>query len=168
MAPRTYTVTLERRPLGFFIETRRLKTLGAFEGDPTTKVNSNANGSSKVNAYVSRIHDTALDGKLVVGSQLLKVNDCDITGLTFARIFERLSEEALPFELKLAAPTSATNVQRVFEEETSEEDEEEEVSDDDELLDWKPRVRRVHTIDETKLQKQTEKKKRRKFRFRLF
>jgi len=171
--PMTYSVTLCRRPLGFFIETRRLKTLGEFEGSSSDTVNGRA---SKVNAYVSRIHSADLDGKLVEGSQLLRVNGKDITGLSFARIFERLSEEPLPFELKLAAPTSATKFEEAEGEMDEEEDEEsdgEGVGDDDDdpLLDFAvrgPRVRRVQTIDETKLQKQTEKKKRLKFRFRLF
>jgi len=54
--------------------------------------------------YISSIVDEEWCSKLLIGSQLLGINDQDITGLSFCDIFRKLTTVPLPFALRLAAP----------------------------------------------------------------
>jgi len=108
-APNTYTITISSRPLGFFIETRKLNTFvedtqsGEHKREQVEIVEGK-NKFNKVNAYVSSIASEQWHSVVMIGSQLLSINDDDITGKSFAKIFQQLSEQPLPFTLKLAAP----------------------------------------------------------------
>merc|ERR1712087_704793 len=133
--PTEYSVEINRRPMGFFIETKPLNEDGGFK---------------MVNAYISSIVDEEWCTKLLIGSQLLGINEHDITGLSFCDIFRKLTTVPLPFALRLAAPMEKTKAEGKAE---SEEEE---------------RARGV-TMDETKLSGHqsvsSQRKNRLKFRF---
>ena len=216
-APKTYTITIRTRPLGFFIETRKLNTIiqdkesGEHKSEQVEVVD-NKNKFNKVNAYISSIASEEWQSILIVGSQLLSINDESITGLSFSKIFQQLSQQKLPFDLKLAAPrdhdinmdelsinnSSSNNLPALSMNFTSNESDVSSINseitspslsiyspdstnsnnnedingyDTSSTNSWNgisdiPRGR-GQTIDETKLSKQTDKKKN-KFRFRLF
>merc|ERR1712242_596908 len=103
--PREYAVQIHRRPMGFYIESKRLSEGGNGDVDMNRE---SGHEFKMVNAYISSIVEEQWHSALLIGSQLLSINGEDITGLSFSKIFRRLTTEPLPFMLRLAAPLERT------------------------------------------------------------
>ena len=201
-APKIYTITIRARPLGFFIETKKLNTIIQDKGNGEHKTEQveivdNKNKFNQVNAYISSIASEEWQSIIVVGSQLLSINDENITGLSFSKIFNKLSQQKLPFDLKLAAPRDyeinnnlLPNLSINGDSNGSDNSSNYEImnnyndynnNDDDDMNGYEISSNsssnwsgisdiprgRGQTIDETKFTKQTDKKKKR-FKFKLF
>jgi len=186
--PREYTVQIDRRPMGFFIETKRLRVFEKERRESIVHVTIDGDGRQRrhrmrtdfkmVNAYISSIVEEEWHSVLLIGSQLLSINGEDITGWSFSKIFKKLTTEPLPFVLRLAAPTQRNHrryraetddaVRREVAVRTEEEESPERAAEID-----IGRNERGLTMDDTKLKPQglSDKAQRRnkmKFRFKLF
>jgi len=190
--PREYAVQIDRRPMGFFIETKRLRVFEKERRESIVHVTIDGDGRQRrhrmrtdfkmVNAYISSIVEEEWHSVLLIGSQLLSINGEDITGWSFSKIFKKLTTEPLPFVLRLAAPTQRNRkgyraetvdaVQREDGVRKEEEEEEEEVAVRGTVTDI-GRNERGLTMDETKLKlhalsDKAQRRNKLKFRLKLF
>eukprot|EP01083_Nonionella_stella_P073853 199975_1 len=162
-APQVYTITIHSRPMGFFIETKKLHTITEnADGEQITEqveIADKDNKFNKMNAYISMVQAEEWVNVLIVGSQLLSINSESITGQSFTSIFQKLSSHPLPFTLELAAPTDGDSP-------VNSGNENEEDVNEEEPVDHSRRLMRGQTFDATKAAGRTERKNR--FRFHLF
>lgn len=163
--PREYAVQIHRRPMGFYIESKRLNERGIVNMEMGRE---RGHEFKMVNAYISSIVEEQWHSALLIGSQLLSINGEDITGLSFSKIFRKLTTEPLPFMLRLAAPTERRrdrdggggNVKGLKDDGDEDQEEDEEESD---------RSERGQTMDETKLHiDAVQRRNKYKFKFKLF